>query len=95
MRRRTLLKRKSVKTKYLESVNAIKEAILSDEIPEDEIDIEPHYERSTKTLGGYVTLDWDHKKDIDNLILNNANRFKSNDEIESEAITRIVTDRMK
>jgi excisionase family DNA binding protein len=36
-----------------------------------------------------------NKNDIDNFILNKNNRYKSNDEIESKAFTRVVLDRMK
>jgi hypothetical protein len=64
-----LLRKISVKKAY-ENANAeIIKAILSDK-PKDstEINIEPHYKRSTNTLGGYVTLDWEHRKDIRHLI---------------------------
>lgn len=47
----------------------MKEIFLSDQVPEDdEIDIQKYYTLSRQALGEYVTLDWDHKREIEDLI---------------------------
>lgn len=59
-KRRTFLK-----AIYDNASSEIRQAILGDK-PEDqeEIDIETPYKRSTRTLGQYVTLDWEHRINI-------------------------------
>ncbi len=65
----TAKKRSPVKARYARSIKGIKQAILSRELPTDrEIDISMPYRRSTFTLKGYVTLDWDLKSNIRKLI---------------------------
>ena len=69
IRRRRL--RRRLKSLYDEAVKAIRETVILSSLPEsEEIDIQKYYEISTRALGKYVTLDWEHKRDIDNLITN-------------------------
>jgi len=61
--------RRSPKTAYENALKEMKEIFLSDEMPEEKvIDIEKYYTLSKKTLGEYVTLDWVHKSEIEDLI---------------------------
>lgn len=67
MRRRRF--RRSPKAEYENALKKMKEIFLSDELPNGEvIDIEKYYTLSKKTLGEYVTLDWNHKSEIEDLI---------------------------
>ena len=51
--------------KYTESARFITTSVLSDKAPTvEQIDLTDHFVRSTKTLGDYVTLDWNHRSDI-------------------------------
>jgi hypothetical protein len=63
------IRRRRLKSRFEESRKQIKSAILSEKPKDaDIVDIQEHYQRSTITLGEYVTLDWDHRKDINDLI---------------------------
>jgi len=53
---------KAIYDKYVQRLTEI--FFISSTIEEPEIDIKSIYERSTKTLGSYVTLDWEHRKSI-------------------------------
>lgn len=65
LRRRRI---KTVKQRYAESREEILSKIFCDEPPrDDEINIEEPYQRSTFTLREYVTLDYEHKRDIDRM----------------------------
>jgi hypothetical protein len=59
--------RSPLKAKYLDSVKVIRDLILKDEPNSIDIDIISEYRRSTMTLGSYVTLDWQHKLDINKI----------------------------
>ena len=58
---RILKQRNFYKKAYNEIIHQI---IDSDQPPEMELDIRDHYQRSTRTLGSYVTLDWSHRLKI-------------------------------
>lgn len=59
--------RVSLKTPFLNSVKAIQNLILTDKPNSSDIDIQSHYQKSTMTLGTYVTLDWDHRVEINKI----------------------------
>lgn len=65
MKRRTL---SSIRLIYASHVKKLTEIFFNSEDPKGtEIDIHFVYERSTRTLGSYVTLDWDHRSSINKL----------------------------
>jgi hypothetical protein len=57
----------SIKSLYARSREAIAQLILSNKPKESDIDIKIDYNRSQRTLGKYVTLDWEHIQDIRDL----------------------------
>ncbi len=66
---RRLRRRKTPKTKYQEALKELKQVFLSDDFPQDPvIDIHQYFNLSQQALGEYVTLDWIHKQEIDNII---------------------------
>jgi hypothetical protein len=67
MATKKLVIKSPLKARYLNSVKVIQDLILKDEPNSDDIDIQPQYHQSTMTLGSYVTLDWEHKVDINKI----------------------------
>lgn len=66
---RRLRIRRSPKRLYENALKVMKDIFLSDDTPEEvEVDIHKQFQLSCQTLGDYVTLDWDHKREIENLI---------------------------
>jgi len=53
-----------VKSAYQAAVRKIQKSILTDTLPTKEVNIEKEFERSLRTLGPYVTLDYTHRLDI-------------------------------
>jgi hypothetical protein len=64
------MRRKLVKVEelYAKSRDALRRLILSEKPEAEELNIISHYKRSTRILGNYVTLDWQHKNDIQRLM---------------------------
>lgn len=66
---RQLRLRRRPKRLYENALKVMKDIFLSDDTPEkDELDINEQFQLSCQTLGEYVTLDWDHKREVENLI---------------------------
>ena len=53
---------------YERSRKVILDEIISETHPEKEIDISAAYRRSKMLLGSYVTLDWEHRNNIRDVI---------------------------
>lgn len=61
--------RRSPKRLYENALSMMKDIFLSDDTPdEDEVDIHKQFQLSRQTLGEYVTLDWDHRREIESVI---------------------------
>ncbi len=65
VRRRRWIKKTRLQELFRNSVKKIRSALVERGTHEcAEIDISKHYTRSMRTLGNYVTLDWQHREDI-------------------------------
>jgi len=66
---RRLRLRRRPKRIYEDALKVMKNIFLSEDTPDEvEVDIHKQFQLSRQTLGEYVTLDWDHKREVENLI---------------------------
>lgn len=60
---------KMIEKRYQESRKEIITILLGEDSPTSDVDITGAYERSRVLLGDYVTLDWDHRREINEIII--------------------------
>ena len=55
------------KNQFTKAIEEISNSIVTDKSPKNDIDISEYYALSKKTLSKYVTLDWQHRGDINKI----------------------------